>query len=143
MIIQDITNPSVKTYIPFNSKTDLHILTDKFRKDLGKLDTTLHDETAKRINGWVSGSDRTPIFEFKNRFDTGKPPRHILAYGVQIRHRHPPTHAVVFVEKITPDNPKLPVSHKFFWHRIFTDYDDYINAVEPAGARNMFLNSGL
>ena len=55
MIIQDITNPSVKTYIPFNSKTDLHILTDKFKKDLGKLDTT--DRKSTRLNSsheWIS-----------------------------------------------------------------------------------------
>lgn len=143
MIIQDIRNPSVKMYLPFNSKTDLHILTDKFKRDLNKLDKNVHDETAKKINDWVSGTDKSPIFEYKNRFETGRPLRHILVYGVQIRHRQPPTHVVLFVEKIDNPNPKLPSGNKFIWHRIYTDYDEYENAVTPGGAKNMFTNAGL
>jgi hypothetical protein len=86
---------------------------------------------------------QTPIFEFKNRFVTGKSSRHILVYGVQIRHRQPSTHCVVYVEKIDSPNPKLPPGNKFIWHRIYTDYDEYETDVTPTPAKNMFNKAGL
>ena len=143
MIIQDVRSPSVKMYLPFNSKTDTHILSGRFRRDLRGLDRDVHDETASKINNWVSGADKTPIFEFKNRFVTGKSSRHILVYGVQIRHRQPSTHCVVYVEKIDSPNPKLPPGNKFIWHRIYTDYDEYAKAVKPTPAYNMFADAGI
>ena len=143
MIIQDVRSQSVKMYLPFNNKTDTHILSDKFRRDLNGLDRDVHDETASKINNWVSGADKTPIFEFKNRFVTGKSPRHIMVYGFQIRHRQPSTHCVVYVESIDNPNPKLPPSNKFIWHRIYTDYDEYAKAVKPTPAYNMFADAGI
>ncbi len=143
MIIQDVHSQSVKKYLPFNNKTDIHILSDKFKRDLDKLDRNVHDETAKKINNWVTGSDKTPIFEFKNRFTTGSPPRKISVYGVQIRHREPSTHCVVYIESIDNPNPKLPPSNKFMWHRVYTNYDDYEREIKPSPAKNMFLKSPL
>jgi len=143
MIIQDVRSQSVKMYLPFNNKTDTHILSDRFGRDLRGLDKDVHNETARKINDWVTGIDKTPIFEFKNRFVTGKSPRHILVYGVQIRHRQPSTHCVVYVESIDNPNPKLPPGNKFIWHRIYTDYDEYEKAVTPGSAKNMFANAGL
>ena len=143
MIIQDVRSQSVKMYLPFNNKTDTHILSDRFRRDLNGLDRNVHDETARKINNWVSGVDKTPIFEFKNRFVAGKSSRHILVYGVQIRHRQPSTHCVVYVEKIDSPNPKLPPGNKFIWHRIYTDYDEYEKDVNPTPAKNMFNKAGL
>ena len=143
MIIQDVRSPSVKMYLPFNSKTDTHILSGRFRRDLRGLDIDVHDETASKINNWVTGVDKTPIFEFKNRFVAGKSSRHILVYGVQIRHRQPSTHCVVYVEKIDSPNPKLPPGNKFIWHRIYTDYDEYAKAVKPTPAYNMFADAGI
>jgi hypothetical protein len=143
MIIQDVRSQSVKMYLPFNNKTDKHILSDRFGRDLRGLDRDVHNETARKINDWVTGIDKTPIFEFKNRFVTGKSPRHIMVYGVQIRHRQPSTHVVLYVEKIDNPNPKLPPGNKFIWHRIYTDYDEYKTDVNPTPARDMFRNAGL
>ena len=66
-----------------------------------------------------------------------------MVYGVQIRHRQPSTHCVVYVEKIDNPNPKLPPGNKFIWHRIYTDYDEYEKDVNPTPAKNMFNNAGL
>ena len=143
MIIQDVRSQSVKMYLPFNNKTDTHILSDRFRRDLNGLDRNVHDETAKKINNWVTGIDKTPIFEFKNRFVTGRPPRKIAVYGVQIRHRDPSTHCVLYVESIDNPNPKLPSGNKFMWHRVYDNYDNYDRAVDPTPARDMFVKSPL
>lgn len=143
MIIQDVRSQSVKMYLPFNNRTDIHILSDKFKRDLNGLDRNVHDETAKKINNWVSGIDKTPIFEFKNRFVTGRTNRKISVYGVQIRHREPSTHCVVYVESIDNPNPKLPSVNKFMWHRVYTNYDDYERDVGSGPAKNMFVKSPL
>lgn len=145
MIIQE----AVKELIPFNSSKDINVFTNKFKKELDDLqrsDIKAFREVAEQINTWLQGTNTTPMFEFKNRLTTGQPPRNIKVYGVQVRHRKPPIHALVFVEK-KPTPPtqskskqqlEQQVGHIFTWHRLFANYDEYQRrAVNPGDALSM------
>ena len=99
MILQEV----VKRDIPFRKGVDQNIRTNKFEKELKDLKRTnpqAWKETVDQINSWENGTNVTPMFEFKNRLTTGKPVRNIVVYGVQVRHRKPPVHAIVFVESL-------------------------------------------
>lgn len=128
MILQEV----VKRDIPFRKGVDQNIRTNKFEKELKDLKRTnpqAWKETVDQINSWENGTNVTPMFEFKNRLTTGKPVRNIVVYGVQVRHRKPPVHAIVFVESL------ITGGLRFTWHRLFDSYDEYQKrAVSPGDA---------
>lgn len=139
----------VKENIPFRKGIDQNIRTHKFEKelkDLKRANPQAWEEAVEQMDSWIAGTNTTPMFEFKNRLTTGKPPRNIKVYGVQVRHRKPPIHALVFVEK-KPTPPtqskskqqlEQQVGHIFTWHRLFANYDEYQRrAVNPGDALSM------
>lgn len=127
MMIQEV----VKENIPFRKGIDQNIRTHKFEKELKDLkgsNPQAWKEAVEQMDSWMAGTNTTPMFEFKNRLTTGKPPRNIKVYGVQVRHRKPPVHAIVFVEKNA-------TGLTFTWHRLFASYDEYQKrAVSPGDA---------
>lgn len=131
---------AVKEPIFFNKSIDENVFTHKFEKDLRDLQRSniqAFTEVKQQIDSWLAGTNKTPMFEFKNRLTTGQPPKNIKVYGVQVRHRKPPVHAIVFIEKKQPTSQKAnqPVGHIFTWHRLFASYDEYQRrAVNPGDA---------
>ena len=119
MMIQEV----VKESIPFRKGIDQNIRTHKFEKELKDLkgsNPQAWKEAVEQMDSWMAGTNTSPMFEFKNRLTTGKPPRNIKVYGVQVRHRKPPVHAIVFVESLVTTG-----GLKFTWHRLFDSYDEY------------------
>jgi len=128
MIIQEV----VKENVPFRKGVDTNIRTHKFEKelkDLKRSNPQAHKETVEQMDSWLNGTNTTPMFEFKNRLTTGIPSRNIKVYGVQVRHRKPPVHAIVFVERTATGGLS------FTWHRLFDSYDEYQRrALSPSDA---------
>lgn len=148
MILQEV----VKQFIKFDSSKDTNIFSSRFEKELQKLDAIPFNEVAEQINTWLQGKNPNAMFEYKNRISTGTPIKNLTVFGVQVRHRHPPIHAIVFVEqKPVPVLPKQknqktpviqPVPGKIFrWLKLAPDYDEYRDrSISPGDAKQMAIN---
>ena len=127
MMIQEV----VKENIPFRNGIDTNIRTHKFEKelkDLKRSNIQTYTEAVEQMDTWLNGTNTTPMFEFKHRLTTGTPPKNIKVYGVQLRHRKPSVHTIVFVEKTA-------TGLSFTWHRLFDSYDEYHKrSIDPSDA---------
>ena len=136
--------------LKFDASRDTNILSSRFKKELEKLDPIPFNEVANQINTWLKGTNTNPMFEYKSRISTGSPLKHLSVFGVQVRHRHPPIHAVVFVETkpviVSPKQKNQPEPGKIYrWLKLWDDYDKYKDSISSANARDIaisYFNSG-
>ncbi len=149
IMIQESPN---KMSLKFDASKDTNILSSRFKKELEKLDPIPFNEVANQINTWLKGTNTNPMFEYKSRVSTGSPLKHLSVFGVQVRHRHPPIHAVVFVETkpviVSPKqkNQPQPEPGKIYrWLKLWDDYDKYKDSISSGNARDIaisYFNSG-
>ena len=147
IMIQESPN---KMSLKFDVSKDTNILSSRFKKELEKLDPIPFNEVANQINTWLKGTNTNPMFEYKSRISTGSPLKHLSVFGVQVRHRHPPIHAVVFVETkpviVSPKQKNQPEPGKIYrWLKLWDDYDKYKDSISSANARDIaisYFNSG-
>ena len=147
IMIQESPN---KMSLKFDASKDTNILSPRFKKELEKLDPIPFNEVANQINTWLKGTNTNPMFEYKSRISTGSPLKHLSVFGVQVRHRHPPIHAVVFIETksviVSPKQKNQPEPGKIYrWLKLWDDYDKYKDSVSSGNARDIaisYFNSG-
>ena len=147
IMIQESPN---KMSLKFDVSKDTNILSSRFKKELEKLDPIQFNEVANQINTWLKGTNTNPMFEYKSRVSTGSPLKHLSVFGVQVRHRHPPIHAVVFVETkpviVSPKQKNQPEPGKIYrWLKLWDDYDKYKDSISSGNARDIaisYFNSG-
>ena len=147
IMIQESPN---KMSLKFYASRDTNILSSRFKKELEKLDPIPFNEVANQINTWLKGTNTNPMFEYKSRISTGSPLKHLSVFGVQVRHRHPPIHAVVFVETkpviVSPKQKNQPEPGKIYrWLKLWDDYDKYKDSISSGNARDIaisYFNSG-
>jgi|688.fasta_scaffold40254_11 hypothetical protein len=104
---------------------------NRWLSDKGKL--TRQDRAAlqRLLRTWERrGGENFPIFEPKKHVRYGG--ESLMLYGVELRKRVPPIHAVVFVTdtdpNYDPENPQ-PQGKLFIFDRVFDSYGEYDNYI--------------
>lgn len=144
-------NEALKVVIPYNhSSGDRVTPTDKFIADKAKLDADTKRDLHKLIRGWQGSGGKWPIFEPKRRilYNVKNPKynpddknnnnkfisKKLLLYVIQLKHREPPIHITVFLDKTDPlykTTPKKPnpIGKLFIFDRIIVGYDEYTHYI--------------